>query len=229
MWSLGKVVNTPEVARVYVGSFWDKVDKNSENYALSTIWESRLSLFSSHTRSTFARQVMAEHEDLLTDLRDLPRNAAVRKLNEIVKRARLAKVSFSEKSVFPFESVDSREHAPRRFMPISLVTYGRKCRPCSASLASRYDLPSTSRISDLCSCVCYATCIHCFSRRSSSNVLTKSLQRFKKFTSSQSATFRTWSGSATISRCSILRSSPNRIPRLLRHSTKFYRRTCQKY
>jgi hypothetical protein len=70
MWSLGKVINTPEVMRVYVGSFWDTVNKDSENYAL----------------------LMAEHADLLADLRELPRNAAVRKINEIVKRARMAKV-----------------------------------------------------------------------------------------------------------------------------------------
>lgn len=24
MWSLGKVLNTPETARVYIGSFWDQ-------------------------------------------------------------------------------------------------------------------------------------------------------------------------------------------------------------
>ena len=24
MWSLGKVLNTPEVVRVYIGSFWDR-------------------------------------------------------------------------------------------------------------------------------------------------------------------------------------------------------------
>lgn len=70
MWSLGKVVNTPEVVRVYVGSFWDKINKESENYPL----------------------LVAEQTDLLADLRDLPRNAAIRKINEIVKRARTAKV-----------------------------------------------------------------------------------------------------------------------------------------
>lgn len=70
MWSLGKVINTPEVVRVYVGSFWDDANKDSENYAL----------------------LQAEQADLLSDLRDLPRNAAVRKINEIVKRARMAKV-----------------------------------------------------------------------------------------------------------------------------------------
>ena len=53
MWSLGKVVNTPEVVRVYVGSFWDQVKKDSDNYNL----------------------IVAEQTDLLSDLRDLPRNA----------------------------------------------------------------------------------------------------------------------------------------------------------
>jgi hypothetical protein len=70
MWSLGKVINTPEVVRVYVGSFWDQIRKDSENYPL----------------------LLAEQTDLLSDLKDLPRNAAIRKINEIVKRARMAKV-----------------------------------------------------------------------------------------------------------------------------------------
>ena len=30
MWSLGKVVQTPEVMRVYMGSFWDQPLKNKE-------------------------------------------------------------------------------------------------------------------------------------------------------------------------------------------------------
>ena len=30
MWSLGKVIRTPEVIRVYVGSFWDQPLKNLE-------------------------------------------------------------------------------------------------------------------------------------------------------------------------------------------------------
>ena len=34
----------------------------------------------------------AEQADLLRDLHDLPRNAAVRKINELVKRARMARV-----------------------------------------------------------------------------------------------------------------------------------------
>jgi len=70
MWSLGKVINTPEVTRVYVGSFWEQPYKNRE----------------------FAHLFDAEREDLIRDLHALPRQATVRKVNELVKRARLAKV-----------------------------------------------------------------------------------------------------------------------------------------
>ena len=71
MWSLGKVVDTPEVLRVYVGSFWhQELRKDHDNFRL---FES-------------------EAADLLSDLRSLPRNSAIRKINELVKRARLAKV-----------------------------------------------------------------------------------------------------------------------------------------
>ncbi|XP_046907996.1 EH domain-containing protein 4 [Hypomesus transpacificus] len=70
MWSLGKVINTPEVARVYLGSFWAKPLQNSEN----------------------RRLFEAETQDLFRDIQSLPRNAALRKLNDLIKRARLAKV-----------------------------------------------------------------------------------------------------------------------------------------
>jgi len=70
MWSLGKVLNTPEVCRVYIGSFWDEDLKCKDCEIL----------------------LKAEEEDLLKDLRLLPRNAAIRKVNEMVKRAKLAKV-----------------------------------------------------------------------------------------------------------------------------------------
>ncbi|RQM23189.1 hypothetical protein B5M09_001345 [Aphanomyces astaci] len=64
MWSMGKVMKTPEVMRVFIGSFWD------QNAAL------------------FEK----ERNDLMSELRNLPSNSAVRKVNELVKRTRLAKV-----------------------------------------------------------------------------------------------------------------------------------------
>ena len=70
MWSLGKVVATPEVARVYIGSFWDGPCQNMD-------------------LEPFFR---AEQADLLRDLHELPRNAAVRKVNELIKRVRMARV-----------------------------------------------------------------------------------------------------------------------------------------
>ncbi|XP_061125725.1 EH domain-containing protein 3 isoform X1 [Syngnathus typhle] len=70
MWSLGKIVNTPEVIRVYIGSFWSHPLLIADN------------------RKLFE----AEEQDLFKDIQSLPRNAALRKLNDLIKRARLAKV-----------------------------------------------------------------------------------------------------------------------------------------
>ncbi|ORX56965.1 hypothetical protein DM01DRAFT_1334522 [Hesseltinella vesiculosa] len=72
MWSLGKVVATPEVMRVYLGSFWTEKPPNCFEDCRDLI--------------------EAESKDLLRDLKSLRRNAAIRKVNEIVKRARLARV-----------------------------------------------------------------------------------------------------------------------------------------
>jgi EH domain-containing protein 1 len=70
MWYLGKVMQTPEVVRVYVGSFWNNPYQNKENEKLFD----------------------AERDDLFKDLFSLPKYAALRKVNELVKRARLTKV-----------------------------------------------------------------------------------------------------------------------------------------
>jgi EH domain-containing protein 1 len=70
MWSLGKVMNTPEVSRVYMGSFWDAPLQNTEQADL----------------------LQREEMDLLHDIMMLPVQAVMRRINELVKRARSVKV-----------------------------------------------------------------------------------------------------------------------------------------
>ncbi|KAL9187160.1 hypothetical protein ACHAXT_010880 [Thalassiosira profunda] len=70
MWSLGKVMMTPEVCRVYMGSFWGAPLKNKEQATLLT----------------------QEKRDLFNDIAQLPQNAVMRRINELVKRARSVKV-----------------------------------------------------------------------------------------------------------------------------------------
>ncbi|GAM19970.1 hypothetical protein SAMD00019534_031450, partial [Acytostelium subglobosum LB1] len=71
MWSLGKVIKTPEVMRVYLGSFWNGSPlQNPDTEKL----------------------LHSEMVDLIKELLALPKNAAIRKVNDLVKRARAAKV-----------------------------------------------------------------------------------------------------------------------------------------
>merc|ERR1711970_531525 len=70
MWSLGKVLVAPEVPRVYIGSWWDG---QLGNASFRTLFE-------------------LEEQDLFKDFRLMPRSAALRKLNDLIKRARLARV-----------------------------------------------------------------------------------------------------------------------------------------
>ncbi|PWA60603.1 EPS15-like protein [Artemisia annua] len=74
MWSLGKVLNTPEVMRVYIGSFNDKPINSVKAGPIGT------ELFEK------------EQDDLLSDLKDIPKKACDRRINEFVKRARAAKI-----------------------------------------------------------------------------------------------------------------------------------------
>jgi len=69
LWSLGKTINSPEVLRVYVGSFWQEPLKTLDN----------------------AELFEQEESDLMRDLAILPRQSAVRKINELVKRIRKVK------------------------------------------------------------------------------------------------------------------------------------------
>lgn len=70
MWSLGKVMNTPEVCRVYMGSFWDMPLQHTDQ----------------------AELLQKEEMDLLHDIMALPQQAVMRRINELVKRARSVKV-----------------------------------------------------------------------------------------------------------------------------------------
>ena len=56
-----ETMSSPEVARVYVGSFWDESLRNLDN----------------------AELFEAEEKDLMKDLAVLPRQSAVRKINEV--------------------------------------------------------------------------------------------------------------------------------------------------
>lgn len=74
MWSLGKVLNTPEVMRVYIGSFNDKpINEETASQMFCELFEK-------------------EQNDLLMDLVDIPKKACDRRINEFVKRARAAKM-----------------------------------------------------------------------------------------------------------------------------------------
>ncbi|KAH1263755.1 EH domain-containing protein 1 [Glycine max] len=74
MWSLGKVLKTPEVMRVYIGSFNDKPVNDAATGPLG--------------KELFEK----EQDDLLSDLKDVPKAACDRRINEFVKRARAAKI-----------------------------------------------------------------------------------------------------------------------------------------
>ena len=70
MWSIAKVINVPECPKVFVGSFWDQQLKHD--------------LY----RKLFERELQC----LFDDLQDLPKYAALRKINDFIKRARMAKI-----------------------------------------------------------------------------------------------------------------------------------------
>jgi len=70
MWNLGKVIDSPEVSRVFVGSFWDEPLANDEQ----------------------RRLFESEENDLYTQLTWLPKTVVIRRLSDLIKRARTAKV-----------------------------------------------------------------------------------------------------------------------------------------
>ena len=108
MWSLGKVINTPEVSRVYIGSFWDQ----------PYLFDEQRGLFE------------AEQEDLFKDLQCIPRGSATRKLNDLIRRCRMIRVSCCCLFVCLFTLVFVVVYF--RYMHIYYQHYGTKCRVCLA-------------------------------------------------------------------------------------------------
>uniref|UniRef100_A0A182SUU0 Dynamin-type G domain-containing protein n=1 Tax=Anopheles maculatus TaxID=74869 RepID=A0A182SUU0_9DIPT len=126
MWSLGKVLQTPEVARVYIGSFWDQPLRYDVN----------------------RRLFEDEEQDLFRDLQSLPRNAALRKLNDLIKRARLAKVH-------AYLIAELRKEMPQIFGKDSKkkeliknlgTIYDRVCREHQVSIG---DLPDIKKMQEV--------------------------------------------------------------------------------
>jgi len=69
LWALGKVIDKPEVVRVFIGNFWDEPPENQDH----------LPLFQRHSHQ------------LLAQIERLPCDASLHKLSELSKRARNAK------------------------------------------------------------------------------------------------------------------------------------------
>jgi EH domain-containing protein 1 len=78
MWSLGEVLRTPEVPRVYMGSFWDQDDSNTAND-----WRNS---------NVLAELLIREKAELVRELCALPQNTIMRRVSSLVKRARAVKV-----------------------------------------------------------------------------------------------------------------------------------------
>jgi GTPase SAR1 family protein len=70
MWSMGKIFHSPEVVRVYTGSYWNGTLINND----------------------FEKMFTKDEKLLVRELMDLPRCAAERKVNQMVNRIRLVKV-----------------------------------------------------------------------------------------------------------------------------------------
>lgn len=70
MWSMGKIFDSPEVVRVYTGSYWNGSLVNND----------------------FEHMFEKDEQLLVRELVDLPRCAAERKVNQMVNRIRLVKV-----------------------------------------------------------------------------------------------------------------------------------------
>lgn len=102
MFSMGKIFDTPEVVRVYTGSYW--------NGAL--------------VHDNFQQMFETDEQLLVKELLDLPRCSAERKMNQIVQRIRMVKVlvcvlgTLREMTPLWFGKEGSRERIVNNLAPI---------------------------------------------------------------------------------------------------------------
>ncbi|XP_022657427.1 uncharacterized protein LOC111248775 [Varroa destructor] len=105
MWSLGKVMATPEAARVYIGSFWENPWVHEEN-----------------------RHLFEEEEaDLIIDIYTLSRDADLRKLNDLVRRAKNVRIHSHIMAEL------------RRCMPVFGISSGRRKKRLLLELSQIYE------------------------------------------------------------------------------------------
>lgn len=124
MWSLGKVLQTPEVVRVYIGSFWDEPLRYDVN----------------------RRLFEDETQDLFKDLQSLPRNSALRKLNDLIKRARLSKVhAFIISEIKKEMPVFGKENKKKELIKNLSDIYEKVQREFAVSIG---DLPDMNKMKD---------------------------------------------------------------------------------
>ncbi|KAJ8971964.1 hypothetical protein NQ314_000446 [Rhamnusium bicolor] len=124
MWSLGKVLQTPEVVRVYIGSFWNEPLRYDVN---RTLFED-------------------ETQDLFKDLQSLPKNSALRKLNDLIKRARLAKVhAFIISEIKKEIPVFGKDHKKKEVIKNLEEIYGKIQKEHSISIG---DFPELNKMKE---------------------------------------------------------------------------------
>uniref|UniRef100_A0AC34PW98 DUF5600 domain-containing protein n=1 Tax=Panagrolaimus sp. JU765 TaxID=591449 RepID=A0AC34PW98_9BILA len=70
MWALGKIFTTPEVPKVYIGSFWKYLPE----------------------KSIVSKTMMEDTKSLLKEITDLPNTCKSRRINDMVKRAKQVKM-----------------------------------------------------------------------------------------------------------------------------------------
>ena len=99
LWSLGKTMSSPEVARVYVGSFWQEPLHTLDN----------------------AELFEQEERDLMRDLAILPRQSAVRKINEVSHSLRF--VDLASMQYYKQDIVSDYQQLVKRIRKVKTLAY----------------------------------------------------------------------------------------------------------